>query len=473
MADLERNAYRAATAAGVAEDAEAEEPDAPLVPAQGSAGNDPGGNGPDAASGRSGDDADTETETGGEKPADAALGASVADGSMRRGEMWRAGLRAALPAWVAAHVLVLVVQDLAAHATPNAPAKMPTGPVLHHLFNQLFTWDTAWYIGIAQSGYSGVASDGIRFWPLLPLVTRSLDVVGIGPATGVLVVCWVAALVFGVLMYRFALEAGADAAAARRTVWLSQLAPGAFVLVMGYTEALAGMLAATFLIAVRQAAPGRGGSREGGENDGGRRIWLWHLAGFIAGYCSGLVRPTGWLLALPGAVEALRQWRDPKAHTAARLLTAASPLLGVGTFLWWSDKTHGQWLLPYKTQELNGLRGTVAQSPIPSLLDSLNQSGNGAGAFTVILVVASLGLLWVCVRRMPVSYWLWTAVSIVSVITAPHFSSYARYASGFLPLLVAGAMITTDRRAWRWSLFASAAFCAYFAYQSFIGVYIP
>jgi hypothetical protein len=393
----------------------------------------------------------------------------VADGSVKRGGVWRAGLRAAVPAWIAARVLVIAVQDLASRATPNAPAKMPTGPVLHHLFNQLFSWDTAWYVGIAQSGYSGVASDGIRFWPLLPLVTRSLDVIGIGPETGVLVVCWAAALAFGVLMYRFALEAGADQAAARRSVWLSQLAPGAFVLVMGYTEALAGMLAAAFLIAIRQAAPGRDEIGEGG----GGRVWLWHLVGIVAGFCSGLVRPTGWMLALPGAVEVLRHWRDPLAHTAARLLVALSPLLGVGTFLWWSRKTHGQWLLPYRTQELNGLRGTVAQNPIPSLLDSLNQSGNGAGAFTVILVVASLGLLWLCVRRMPVSYWLWSAVSIVSVITAPHFSSYARYASGILPLLVAGAMLTTNRHAWRWVLFSSAAFCAYFAYQGFIGVYIP
>lgn len=449
MEDLERDARRAAAAPGFAEDGASAEFDGP----------DGASEGAQEAETRS-DDAD-----GGETAECASP-----DGAEARGGVWRAGLRAALPAWVLAHVVVIAIQDFAVRATPNAPPKMPTGPLLHHLFNQLFTWDTAWYVGIAQGGYSGVASDGIRFWPLLPLVTRSLDVVGIGPLTGVLVVCWTAALVFGVLMYCFALEAGADRAAARRAVWLSQLAPGAFVLVMGYTEALAGMLAATFLIAVRQAAPRRG---EEGRGSGAHKVWLWHLAGIVAGYCSGLVRPTGWMLALPGVVEALRRWRDPLPHTAARLLTAVSPLLGVGTFLWWSDRTHGKWLLPYSTQELNGLRGTVAQNPLPSALDSLNQSGNGAGAFTVLLVVASLGLLWLCLRRMPLSYSLWALASVVSVITAPHFSSYARYASGVLPLLVAGAVLARDRGAWRWTLLACTAFCAYFAYQSFIGVYIP
>jgi hypothetical protein len=385
---------------------------------------------------------------------------------LARGSWWGPAFRSALAAWIVAHLVVIAVQDAAQRLTPPFSAAMPGRPEIHHLFNQLFTWDTAWYVGIAQSGYSGVASDGVRFWPLLPLVTRGVAAVGFGAATAVLVVCWAGALLFGMLMYRLALTVGGDAVTARRAVWLSQLAPGAFVLVMGYTEALSGLLAAAFLIAIRQSPKDRAGGSD-------RGVWLWHAAGFLAGLGSGLVRPTGLLLAAPGAVEVLRQRRDPWPHTAARVLTTLSPLLGTGLFLLWSHTVYGKWTLPYSIQKLDGLRGTLAGNPFDSALDSLNQVGNGAGAFTVILVVASLGLLWVCVRRLPFSYTVYAAVSLLAAITAPHFSSFARYLAGILPLLLAGALLTRDWKRWGWAVGSSAALCAYFAYQSFIGIYVP
>lgn len=398
--------------------------------------------------------------------------------------LWRDAFRTAALAWLVAHAVILVIQDIAQRRDPPYPAAIPNQPPIHHLFNELYTWDTAWYAGIAGHGYSGVPNDGIRFWPLYPLSIRVLDLVGIGPETGALVVAWIAALLFGVLMYRLAVTVGADRGTARRAVWLSQLAPGAFVLVMGYTEALAGMLAAAFLIAIRQAVPRREPRRQSHADGPGtdasdeqirriRRSWIWLGVGFIAGFCSGLVRPTGWLLAIPGAIEAVRQYREGPRRTLARVAVAISPLLGVGVFLVWASGFSGDWILPFSIQQRIGLRGTIAQNPLPSVLDSLNQVGNGAGAFTVILLVVSLGLFGACIRRMPISYTVWTAVSLLSVITAPHLSSFARYASGFLPLLLVAAMLTSDRKAWRWTICTSAAFAAYFAFQSFIGVYIP
>jgi hypothetical protein len=374
---------------------------------------------------------------------------------------WGPAFRSALAAWVVAHIVIIAIQDLGQRATPYFPPQMPGRPEIHHVFMQLFTWDTAWYAGIAQDGYSGVASDGVRFWPLLPLVTRAVSAVGIDANTSVLLVCWAGALLFGVLMYRLAVTVGGDAVAARRAAWLSQLAPGAFVLVMGYTEALSGIFAAAYLISIRRpAAPDR-------------RVWLWHAAGFLAGLGSGLVRPTGLLLAVPGAIEAIRQRRDPLPHVAARVLTALSPLMGCGFFLLWSHNVYGSYTLPYTIQKLVGLRGTVAGNPFTSALDSVNQTGNGAGAFTLMLVVASVGLLWACVRRLPFSYTAWAALSLLAALTAPHFSSFARYMAGILPLLLVAALLTREWKRWAWVIGPSAALCAYFAYQSFIGIYVP
>jgi hypothetical protein len=374
---------------------------------------------------------------------------------------WGPAFRSALGAWVVAHILIIAIQDLGQRATPYFAPQMPGRPVIHHVFEQLYTWDTAWYAGIAQSGYAGVNSDGVRFWPMLPLVTRAVSAVGIDANTAVLLVCWSAALLFGVLMYRLALTVGGDAIVARRAAWLSQLAPGAFVLVMGYTEALSGVFAAVYLISIRRpAAPDR-------------RVWLWHAAGFLAGLGSGLMRPTGLLLALPGGIEALRQRRDPLPHVAARVLTALSPLMGCGLFLLWIHHVYGSYTLPYSIQKLEGLRGTYAGNPFTAALDSLNQTGNGAGAFTVVLVVASVGLLWACVRRLPFSYTAWAALSLFAAVTAPHYSSFARYMAGILPLLLVTALLTREWQRWAWVIGPSAALCAYFAYQSFIGIYVP
>ncbi|WP_034268288.1 hypothetical protein [Actinospica robiniae] len=393
--------------------------------------------------------------------------AASAPAAARRADrpLWLASLLAALPAWVLAHVLVLAMQDYAERRDPPFAAQMPGRDQIHHVFDALFTWDTAWYSGIAEHGYTGVPSDGIRFWPLLPLTIRSFDLVGIGALTGALVVCWAASLAFGMLMYRVALAVGGDEPTARRAAWLSQLAPGAFVLVMGYTEALAGMLAAAFLASILLTRPG--------ALPTARATWTWYAVGFVAGVGSGLVRPTGWLLCLAGLVEVVGNRRDRPSGTAARLAVAASPVVGLLIFLGWVNAEYHDWMLPYSTQRAANLRGTTAANPFDSALQSINQGGNGAGAFTLLLVIASIGLLWGSAKRLPVSFTVWAFAGLAAVITAPHFSSFARYSAGILPLLLVAAMLTTKRTAWWWTIGSSAALCAYFAFQAFIGIYIP
>jgi hypothetical protein len=389
---------------------------------------------------------------------------------------WRGAFLATLPAWVAAHLLIIEIQNLALRATPHFPPSLPGGGPIDHPLDLLYSWDTAWYMGLAGQGYHGMPSDGIRFSPLLPLVTRAVSALGVPGFVAILAVCWAAALVFGALMYRLALTETGDVGAARRAAWLSQLAPGAFVLVMGYTEALAGMCAAAFLLAVRQgarrtaAAGGAAGRTSGG---GAAGAWTWHAIGFVTGLCSGLVRPTGLLLALPGAIELLRARRDPWPHLAARIATALSPLLGLGLFLGWSHTVYGSYMLPYTMQQNVNLRGTVAANPLTAIEGTLSQGGNGAGAYTLVLVAVSVALLWTCARRLPVSFTAWAAVNLIAAATAPHFSSYARYISADLPLLLAAALLAGRRQHWAWTIGSSAALCAFFAYQAFVGLYVP
>jgi hypothetical protein len=397
-------------------------------------------------------------------------GTAAINGEMRR--PWRSALRNALPAWLTGFGLVIVLELLAARADRGKSVLGLASDVKHHRFHLLYAWDTRWYLMLTEHGYRGNAREGVRFSPLLPLVARVVSWAGIPAYDAILLVCWLAALGFAVLMYEMTrLETG-SAVTARRATWLSQLAPGAFVLAMGYTEALTGLLAAAYLLA----------SRRYGADLGARQRWLWLAVGFVAGFGSGLVRPTGFLIASVGAVEiAMRLFRRERlgwSGWTARLLMTAAPGLGVGAFLVWCQAVYGKFLLPYKVQTQIGLRGTVAGNPLSSAVaifgsPTSRDEVNGAGTLTLALAVASVGLLWFCARRMPASFSVWAALSLLAALTAPYFSSFPRYLSGDLPLLITAALVARSRTSWLWTLGASAALCAFFAYRAFTGTYTP
>jgi hypothetical protein len=341
-------------------------------------------------------------------PRPPAEGTAATTGEIRR--PWRAALREGLPAWLAGALLVLVIELFAERADRGESVLGLSRNVLHYRFHLLFTWDTDWYLALAAHGYKGNPHEAIRFSPLLPLVTRAVSWIGIPAYDAILLVCWPAALGFAVLMHRVTLLETGDAGIARRATWLSQLAPGAFVLTMGYTEALTGLLAAGYLLAVRQY----------GADLGARRMWLWFGVGLVAGFGSGLVRPTGVLIASVGAVELLmrllKRERLGWSGWTARLLMTAAPGLGVGAFLVWCQAVYGKFLLPYKVQTQIGLRGTVAGNPLSSAVaifgsPTSRDEVNGAGTLTVALAIASVGLLWFCVRRVPASFSVWAATS--------------------------------------------------------------
>lgn len=397
-------------------------------------------------------------------------GTAATTGEIRR--PWCAALLNALPAWLSGAGLVLILELFAARADKGKSVLGLAPGVKHYRFHLLYAWDTRWYLALAEHGYRGSAREAVRFSPLLPLVARAVSWTGIPVYDAILLVCWLAAFGFAVLMYRMTLLETGDAVTARRATWLSQLAPGAFVLTMGYTEALTGLLAAAYLLAARRY----------GADLGARQRWLWLAVGFVAGFGSGIVRPTGFLIASVGAVEiAMRLFQRERLGWhgwTARLLMTAAPGLGVGAFLVWCHAVYGKYLLPYKVQTQIGLRGTVAGSPWSSALaifSSPTSKGEvgGGGTLTLALAAASVGLLWCCARRMPASFSVWAALSLMAALTAPYFSSFPRYLSGDLPLLITAAIVARSRTSWLWTLGASAALCAFFAYRAFTGTYTP
>jgi Mannosyltransferase (PIG-V) len=378
------------------------------------------------------------------------------------GFSWAAALVATAPAWVAARVIALLLERLVQSTGQHPQPQLPDGTLITGPFGQLLSWDASWYLGLAEHGYGAYGPTGLRFSPLLPLATRAVSALGVPGPAAILLICWVAAFFFGVLVYRLALDLTGDLPTASRAAWLSQLAPGAFALTMGYSEPLFELCAAAFLIAILRPA---------GDSPATR---LWLYAGFAAGCAAGLARPVGLLLALPGLIELVRRRQAPLGQLAARFTVALAPLLGTFGYLAWCRIAYGQFMLPYTVQSTPGLHGGLATDPLQSIWHMLDASSmTGLEMLTVFLVVAALALLWVCARRLPVSLTLWAALMVLTGLTAVQLAGYARYASAAIPLVVAAAMVAKDRRAWAWMLGGTIFAFGYLCYGAFTGWYIP
>lgn len=356
-------------------------------------------------------------------------GGTAVSGGRRRLRWLLDGLWVTLPAWVAGHVLIGLISW---HLNPQHP------------LGKLFMWDTPWYRYIAENGYDDQGGFA-HFFPFTPMVTAVVTTVTRLPVTIALFgVCWAGALVFGALVHRIVIRETGDRAAARRAAWLTQLAPGAYALVMGYTEPLAGVLAAGYFLAIR-AYPDRQA-----------RTWT----AIVLGFLSGLARPTGLLLAIPAAVEGLRSARASGWRGAVSMKTAAAavaPIAGLIAYLAYSRVRFHSWLLPFTQQTLKTNRARLINSPRISFHDvsRLRYHGHQVADMCLLLIVLAAVLLPIVARKLPVSYVLWTLPMYGLAITSHNFTSLPRYIGALFPILIAAALVF--RRWWQEAILLAAS----------------
>src|SRR5206468_3879630 len=85
------------------------------------------------------------------------------------------------------------------------------------LHQGLHSWDAAWYGDIARGGYDGVAKEGLRFFPLFPLLGKALALLpGVDASLGTVIVANVSALLLGFGVYQLAQRERRDEDLARR-----------------------------------------------------------------------------------------------------------------------------------------------------------------------------------------------------------------------------------------------------------------
>lgn len=365
----------------------------------------------------------------------------------------RTPLAQSLPAWIVARVLVVAALALAHYLVDQLNVRDLL--IRDSVRAGLLTWDGGYYVDIASKGYAAMSRDSLRFFPLFPMLAKPFIWVGIPARAAVVIVSNASALIAAGLLYTLARQEGRDAEFASRATWLLALAPAAFVLVLGYSEATTIALAIGMFLALR-----------------GKRWWI--AAGL--GVLIGLSRPSGLILTLPAVIEGARGIRGLSVKEyVARAAAVIGPAVGTLIYLTWVWDQFGDFWLPYSIQTQTGRRGSFAD-PFETISDALrglfngNTIGTGLHVPWLLFVVV---LIVICFRTWPASYGALAAAGIASAIISSNLDSFERYALAAFPLVLVAASLTTSHRVERGVLVLSGSAMTLYALLAFLHAYVP
>ncbi len=363
----------------------------------------------------------------------------------------RLAIRRTLPAWISARVLVgiaLTIAHLGLGRVDDPLARVTTR-------QGLLAWDGSFYADIAHHGYAALPRSALRFFPVTALIGRAIGFIGVGPRVGVVVGANLAAFGAAVLLYRLVRREGHDDAIATRAVWLFSLAPAAFVLVLGYAEAIFLVCAIGIMFLVRD------------------RRWWWAIP---LGILAGLSRPGGFIVAVPIVVEAILNFRSaPVRARFGQVAAAISPFVGTALYLAWVEHRFGDGWLPYSIQTRASLKGSFTNpiSSISGALDGMVQGRTVGTGLHVVWMAVAVTLVVLGARRLPAAYTWFSVASLASAVTSSNLDSFERYALGAFPLVIVLALVLTNRRAARAVIALSGLAMTGYATLAFLHAYVP
>ncbi len=326
----------------------------------------------------------------------------------------------ALP-WLTTRVLI-AAGFITAYATSEhlVPTNKP-----NVLTEGLIAWDGTWYRDIALHGYNTVAPEGLRFFPLFPLLGRVGSILTLGRTDiALILIANVASLLLAIAIRRLVIFERGSKELANRAVWMVCLFPGAFVLAWGYAESLWVLAAVVGFWAIRT------------------RRWGWAI---VAGLVLGFSRPLGIAFAAPVAIELLRVWRQSKnTERAFGVAAVCSPFVATGAYLLWVNRVFGDAWLPFSVQ--NTLRGTSV-NPISRIWDGLSQmlgSNRLSDGLHIPFALAFVVLLVLTFRWWPLSYGIFSAIILCAALGAENLNSLERYGINAFPLALTLAVATKN-----------------------------
>ena len=296
----------------------------------------------------------------------------------------------------------------------------------------LRAWDGGWYTEIGTHGYGPLPVVGNTFHPLqhlvfLPVTPYSarilseltpLGIVEAGAVISIVTSCIAAVLLWRVVERRF----GHDAAT--MAVTLLMFSPHAFVLSIFYSDgiALCGVACVFW---------------------GLDRRWWWLVA--LAAFVSGLTRPTGFLLALPILIVAVRAWRAREPHAWRGLLAVAAAPAAAAT--WWLYVAHRTGSFTgYLDMQKAGWNGGVdfGATTMKSIWRAITWSSTDrmeAASAVVLVVVGVLGLVFARRARVPAEWWWYSLAIVLMIAVNQRQSSGPRYLMAAFAVFVGWARV--------------------------------
>jgi hypothetical protein len=351
--------------------------------------------------------------------------------SLRASAAWRDSWQVFAWSRLGVWFVALFATLSAAESTSAVNARRFDVPALTHpfgglgdlLLSPLARWDAVWFLSIANHGYGGAGSPRTAFFPLYPLLSAVVGLLGGGSEGAVLVGAYLvalAALLAALVLLHRLTELELGAAAAKPTVVLLCLFPAALFLGAPYSESV-------FLL----ASVGAFYAARTGH-------WAW--AGVAAAAASG-TRSAGVLLLLPLVVLYLRgpHAQRPRRVDAAWLALAPAGLLAYAAYLWAS---HGDPLAFSSAQDLWSRHfagpfvgvwdGTVAawdglRQLASGSRDTVFFAKAGGDPFRVaainLMLFASLAFAVTAVvgvaRRLPVAYTVYVVAALALPLSYP------------------------------------------------------
>jgi hypothetical protein len=336
----------------------------------------------------------------------------------------------------------------------------------------LLGWDAGWYESIARVGYAPLGRQSLRFFPAVPLLTHGIAwLPGLDDGAALVLLANVAAFAATAMLFVLVRRETGAVSVARRAVWVLSLLPAAFVLVMGYAEAVFLVFAIGCFLALRPVAAS---ASTASEPDTGAPRPRFAVAGLLA-FAAALTRPIGLLLALAVVCELVRWWpRLGRSERVAGIGAVVAPFVAFVAFLGWAKHTVGDWLAPLRVQLQGSHHGGLSDPAVTLYRDAKGVLHHHVGtALHVPWVILALAVLVVCWRRLPAPYTLFAAAVLATALAGSNLDSFERYALSAFPLTVAAAVILKPDPVERAVLALLSAGLAGYAMLAFLNLSVP
>jgi hypothetical protein len=336
-----------------------------------------------------------------------------------------------LTVFLVSRLTLAVIAFLAALALPEAatPDKYHYAP--DNLWvDQWIRWDSTFFLEIAAQGYQITLDEpsNVAFFPLYPILIRTLEPVFSSPLLAALFVSQSGFLLALLILYSIA-SSLFDRRTAERAVLYLSIFPTSFYFGAVYTESLFLLLSLTAFACAKSK--------------------LWAFAS-LAVMLAAVTRPTGILLGLPLLLEWL-------AHKPRRPLEFAWLLtipLGLLSFLAFLARAFNDPLAFWNTQSAFGRRNFDPSQPLAAIWRDLEpllrvNLQTGPVAWNVVLDLGVLAGVLILIpsiwRRLGAGWALYSLLAML-IPTASGTGSLARYALVIFPALLVLARKGNDER---------------------------